>query len=281
MKLNKSGIFLVLSLLAGIYLFVSAPPPLEMKEKVSANIPIQVALKIVDDEHARVRKLYTKEIVGAGMKQGFKFLENWQEEDVIAGPLPAQFLREISRSLEQSSVPLGLYLASDYAINKSNELEGEQLKFFKEMKKNNQPVFTYVNDIQRFIYMVPDVAVAKPCVQCHNEHKESPKNDWQEGDIMGATTWTYPEKTISYEELFSMINSLHKGIGDAYSRILEEFGKLPKSPVISKQWPAEGYAIPDMETFMTKVSNINSIATLKAIAGLSQKISSPVMVNND
>jgi len=281
MKQNKSYILFCIFVLAGIYLFVSAPPPLKSEVKLSTTIPIQVALKIVDDEHARIRKMYTRDIVGAGSKRGLHFREDWEDENVIAGPLPAQFLRLIAHSLEDSEIPLGLYLASDYAISKSNLLEGEQLFSFKKMKQNNNPVFTYAEDIQRFVYMVPDVAVAKPCVKCHNEHKDSPKTDWKSGDIMGATTWTSPLKSVSYEELFSMLAALNKSVNDAYLQLLAEFKNLPNPPAIGQRWPSEGYFVPELKQFMKKVQSLNAVYTLRAIAKLSNTNSSISLASNE
>jgi hypothetical protein len=31
-----------------------------------------------------------------------------------------------------------------------------------------------------------DIAVAPACVTCHNEHKDTPKNDFKIGDVMGG-----------------------------------------------------------------------------------------------
>ncbi|MDH5219274.1 MAG: DUF3365 domain-containing protein [Gammaproteobacteria bacterium] len=267
---------LAILVVSGIYLFVTAPPPLEAEARPQAKIPVVKALEIVNDVHARVRKLYTSEIVGAGLKQGLKFREDWEEIDVLAGPLPAQFLREVARSLEQSPVPLGLFLASDFAINEANKLEGEQLAHFIKMKKANTPLFSYVEDIARYTYMVPDIAVAKPCVQCHNEHKDSPKTDWKEGDIMGATTWSFPREFLSYTELFDLLTALNDGVRSAYKNVIDEFSQLPNAPAFGKLWPREGYVIPTVDEFMQQVSALNAVPTLQAMTLLHKK-SKPLM----
>lgn len=271
MKIKKLLMFTGIFSITAIYLFATAPQPLEAAAKSQADISIEKALQIINKEHANIRELYTKEIVGQGFKRGLKFQEEWEEEEVVAAPLPAQFLREIARSLEQSSVPLGLYLASDFAINKANILEGEQLQQYKKLSKDRTEQFSYLQDIQRYTLMVPDVAIGKPCVQCHNDHKDSPKTDWKLGEIMGATTWSYPNETISYEELFAMLNALHQGVRDAYSRVIEEFNQLPMPPTIGPYWPADDYALPDMETFMAKIETLNAKPTLKAISNLSKQ----------
>ena len=84
-----------------------------------------------------MRRLYTKDIVGAGEKNGLRFDEDWRDAAVEAGPLPAQFLRATAMSLERSKVRLGLYLGSDYPINSANKFSGEQLLKFHELRKTD------------------------------------------------------------------------------------------------------------------------------------------------
>ena len=50
--------------LAGIYLFVSAPPELPDGTVAGATIPAESALAMLDAESATIRALYTREIVG-------------------------------------------------------------------------------------------------------------------------------------------------------------------------------------------------------------------------
>ena len=90
--------------------------PEETSSSDESNKVFAVAdiLTLVAEENDVTRTLYTKAIVGAGKKQGLKFDEDWQDDDVEAGPLPALFLRGISSDIRKSDVPLGLYLGSDF-----------------------------------------------------------------------------------------------------------------------------------------------------------------------
>jgi len=58
---------------------------------------VQVLFDIVAHENNVVRTLWTKKIVVAGKKFGLKFDEDWRNDMVEAGPLPALFLREVSK----------------------------------------------------------------------------------------------------------------------------------------------------------------------------------------
>lgn len=140
-KSNQQFIIVALILtIIIVYLFVTAPPPLE-DEKTSAQLPVEFILRLANEENKVVRKLYTKEIVQAGNKIGIEFQEDWQEKSVVAGMLPAQFLRETAMYLEKSPVRLGLYLGSDYPINRANLIEGLQATEYIKLKETKSDVF--------------------------------------------------------------------------------------------------------------------------------------------
>ena len=66
---------------------------------------------------------------------------------------------------------------------------------FEEIKATSEARFFHEDDTKVYTAMFPDFASVQPCVTCHNEHPDTPKDDWQLGDVMGATTWAYPKKT--------------------------------------------------------------------------------------
>jgi len=264
MKTNNS-IFSLLALASLlVYLFVSAPAPLTENNEMGKKLPIELVLSLCEYENDIVRRLYTKEIVGAGKKVGLKFDENWTDKSIPAGLLPAQFLRATAVSIEKSPVRLGLFLGSDFAINTANNLEAQQKNIFQEMKKDRKPRFFHADDTQLYAYMFPDVAVAKPCVKCHNEHPDSPKTDWVLNDVMGATTWTYPRESVNLETSLKILAALRKGFRDAYNTYLEKLKTLDNPPEIGEKWPRDGYFVPDVTVFMAKVAQHSSASTLTA-----------------
>lgn len=266
--LKLSIIFLFL-LTVAIYLFATAPVPLEENQVKGKPITIRSALEILEKENSAVRALYTKEIVGAGKKQKIKFSEEWQDDSIHAGLLPAQFLRETARQLERSKVKLGLFLGSDHAINQANLFDGTQKKLFNKIKTTKIPVFFYYADAKRYTYMFPDVAIADACVKCHNDHPDSPKNDWRLNDVMGATTWTYPEEFIAIDVFLQVLLQLRHGFQTAYNKFLEETQRMDPAPKIGKLWPSEGYFVPSTEVFMNELASRSSVNTLNKLAELS------------
>ena len=169
-----------------IYLFVSAPPPLESSVSVKKRFAINDIFEQLALENDATRTLYTKAIVGAGKKQGLSFDERWAEQGVHAGPLPALFLRGISNDISETEVPLDLFLGSDFPIESSNKFKGIQAEKFAQMRSDKKSKFFFDEITGKHIAMFPDYASAMPCVTCHNEHERTSKTDWVLGDIMGG-----------------------------------------------------------------------------------------------
>jgi adenylate cyclase len=246
-----------------VYLFVTAPPPLpEASAEGGKRLTASEVLEICAAENSAVRELYTKEIVGAGQKIGLRFDERWEQLKVDAGPLPALFLRRTSKSLAQSSVRLGLFLGSDNPVNESNRFSGPQADAFQEMLRDGEPRSFFMNDVKLYTAMYPDFAVAAACVDCHNEHPDSHKRDWKLGDLMGATTWTFPSNSVSVSETLDVLAALRNGFRDAYAEYIEKTKTFSSPPEIGKKWPRQCYCLPTPETFTQEAERRISKPTL-------------------
>jgi hypothetical protein len=253
--MNKA-VMVILSLVClGIYLFVSAPEKLEKSDQLSSDKRLSVdhLFEAVNAIGAHARHIYTSEIVMKGKKVGLKFGEDWVEKNVHQGPLPALFLRELSSELEKRYLPLGLYLGSDNPINVSNLFKGEALVNYRTVLETRQP---YITNLEGYgsIAMFPDLASAKGCVTCHNEHPDSPKTDWKLNDVMGATTWTWPTETVSQSEINTAVNITLEALESAYTNYLKKTETFAEQPSIGEKWPSSGYyVLPSQDTYIDSV----------------------------
>lgn len=265
--MSKPGFILsALALIClSVFLFVTAPPPLPDRTESGPRISAERALTILNAENARVRAIYTRDIVGAGLKVGLKFDERWREDGVQAGPLPALFLRETSRRLERRPVALGLFLGSKYPIASANRFTGDQARYFEAMEASGEPAFFHSADTDRYTAMFPDPAGVQACVSCHNKHPGSPKTDWRLNDIMGATTWSLPSETVSPSELLELIDALRGSVSEAYATYLDKARLFDNPPPIGDSWPAAGYALPTQEAFMARVRRECDSVTMDAL----------------
>jgi len=269
--MTKPGFILcALALVAlSVYLFVSAPPPLDDQAASARAVPIEKVLAAVAAENDVARALYTREIVGQGQKVGLKFDESWRNDTVEAGPLPALFLREAAKSIQHSGVPLGLFLGSDFPISPSNQFAGKQADVFREIRASKEPRFFYAEDTRQHTAMFPDYASAPVCVSCHNEHEKSPKHDWQLDDMMGATTWTYPSKSVGYDEYLDILKAARGGFRDAYSAYLAKVKTFARQPEVGAKWPRDGFHLPTVDAFLAEFEKRASAATLQRLLDVS------------
>lgn len=144
------------------------------------------------------RTNYTKLIIkrlgpaGAGAilpKEEWKDLEN-------GAPLPAQMFRAGAEAVRELNDTFTYSLQSSWPINSQNApktpMEKEGLEFIVANPGENFYGTEKLGDVSYFTAVYPDVAVAGPCVSCHNEHKDSPKDDFKLGDVMGGVVIRVP-----------------------------------------------------------------------------------------
>ena len=273
-SVKRTTRFWVLTSLAGIviltYLFATAPRPLDSDLGAKKTLSTQEALTLLAHENDVTRTLFTKAIVGGGKKNGLRFDEKWEETDVIAGPLPALFLRGVADELSRSDVPLGLFLGSDFPIEKSNKLEDEQALQFQAMREDLEPKHFVDPVTGEQVSMFPDFASAGPCVSCHNDHEKSAKHDWKLGDLMGATTWSYPDDSVTTDEFMRMLLAYRSGVETVWASYAEELAQLPETdrPELGPQWPSEGHFIPDHTALRDSIDKIGGLHILAELMTL-------------
>ena len=144
------------------------------------------------------RTVYTKNVVNRLVKQEkvMKASEHWIDDKAL--PLPAQMFRMGAEMTAEKTSAFSYSLQSLWPINKSNaagqtDVEKEGLKFVAD-NKGKAPYYgeEVLGDQKYFVGVYADVAVAPVCVSCHNEHKDTPKDDFALGDVMGGVVIRIP-----------------------------------------------------------------------------------------
>lgn len=144
------------------------------------------------------RTAYTKHIV-ARLKEKKIVKPNEKWEDFENGiMLPAQMFRH-SRDLAMEMKPGFTYsLQSEWPINKQNApktaMEKEGLQYIGKNPGKNFYGEEKIGDQVFFTAVYPDVAVSPACIDCHNDHKDSPRADFKMDEVMGGVVIRIPLK---------------------------------------------------------------------------------------
>lgn len=269
-RIPRSAIALAALAVVGIYLFATAPADLDEDGVGARDVPVETLFRLLNAENASIRKIYTGEIVTPGQKAGLRFHEDWKKKDVHAGPLPALLLRETANRLQQRIPELSLFLGSSYPIEISNKFKGAQQTYFEQIEKDREPRFFLDASTGRQTAMFADIASAPACVTCHNDHPKSPRKDWKQDDVMGATTWSFPRDRLSTDEVIAILAAYRASALDAYDAYLKKTASFDdkEKPKVGDQWPKDGLFVPDAKTFRDRVETQNSIASLNLLLDL-------------
>ncbi len=155
--------------------------------------------KMADALHAVMeadRAVYTKLVINRLVKEEkvIKASEHWQDDKAL--PLPAQMFRFGAERVAESNSDFSYSLISSWPINKQNEPKTESeasgLKFIEENPGKNFYKEESLGGKNYYTAIYPDVAVAPACVECHNDHKDTPKSDFKIGDTMGGVVIRIP-----------------------------------------------------------------------------------------
>jgi hypothetical protein len=141
------------------------------------------------------RTVYTRLVVNrlANEEKVIKASEHWKDDKALV--LPAQMFRYGSEMVAEKKAKFSYSLLSLWPVNKQNapktpvEKEGLQAiadkgtPFYKEETLGGKKYFTAI---------YPDKAIAKACITCHNDHKDTPRRDFKMGDTMGGVVIRIP-----------------------------------------------------------------------------------------
>ena len=201
MKLKSIKTYASLSLAVAT---ISVSAAVYADKMTEATVPVKAmadALHMVMDSD---RAVYTKKIVNrlAAKEKVIKASEHFDDEKALV--LPAQMFRfgaetVAKRAAKNPDVNFSYSLQSIWPINKQNapktEAEKTGLKFVAENKGKNYYAMEELGGTKYFTAVYADTAVSPVCASCHNGHKDTPKDDFKIGDVMGGVVIRIPVKS--------------------------------------------------------------------------------------
>jgi hypothetical protein len=154
--------------------------------------------KVADYLHATIeghRATYAEQVVHRlqDVDKVIKSTQAFQEEKTL--PLPSQMLR-MSAQHSAKSTDFRFALISQWAINKANqprtEFEKTALERVRDPANRSHSQYETVGGRRYFKAIYADKAVSRACIDCHNHHPESPRHDFQPGEVMGGVLISIP-----------------------------------------------------------------------------------------
>jgi len=142
------------------------------------------------------RTVYTRLIVNRlqNEEKVIKASEHWKEDKALV--LPAQMFRAGAEMVADKGANFHYSLLSLWPINKQNapktDAEKKGLEYIAANKGKNFYAEETLGGKKYFTAIYADTAVAPACVSCHNNHKDTPKTDFQLGDVMGGVVIRVP-----------------------------------------------------------------------------------------
>ena len=139
------------------------------------------------------RQFYSEHVIPVGEKAG---IDISHKQDSLSLPLPASFMRALGDMSDQSG-QLRLFSQDPFTFRSEDEtqLDAFEQKALKALKAQPKTPFYQIEQQQGapvFRYAVADIMRDQSCVNCHNSHPDSPKTDWQLGDVRGALEVAVP-----------------------------------------------------------------------------------------
>ena len=111
-------------------------------------------------------------------------------------PLPATMIHDLSTLLDrESGTRLKLYSSYPFPNRANRTLDGFQQAAWQRLSSGQDEVYSETVQLDGQPYLrvgIADKMVAEACVACHNSHPDSPKTDWQLGQVRGVLEVTIP-----------------------------------------------------------------------------------------
>ncbi len=157
--------------------------------------------KALADQVKSLRTFYTSQVVTRAKSAGMRINYDWQQHDRTL-PLPATFTNVLGKAIEKENPGTRIRLLSQFpfphrqATESYDSFERTALTALEQDPTKAFYRFETLDGQLSIRYAVADV-MRESCVNCHNTHPETPKNDWKVGDVRGIVEVTSPVGVIA------------------------------------------------------------------------------------
>ena len=142
------------------------------------------------------RDFYTEAIVSPIVGHPWVLITEHYKDQGGAIPIPATMTLDLVEFMSQRDKTIDARLVSDFpfpqrAERQINQFDIDALEQMRDQNLDEFFRFQSGDQGKELVYATP-ITMLPTCVTCHNNHKDSPKRDWQVGDIRGIQVVTLP-----------------------------------------------------------------------------------------
>ena len=190
MKTNKlfyKIMWPVAALLLGAIVLLAFYVPNAVRNNVLSSTE-SAAVKTTDQLRI-LRGYYSKNVIKDVLKvDGIKPGIN-HANDPATIPLPATMIHDLSTLISKDGTKVSLYSAFPFPNRKQRVLTPFEQEAWEFLSNNPKEKFAREESTEAGTVLrvaVADTMSAQVCVSCHNTHPDTPKQDWQLGDVRGV-----------------------------------------------------------------------------------------------
>ena len=139
-----------------------------------------------------IRAYYATNVVGRVLGSDGKATPTDNYHDVEGGiPIPATLSIELGDVIDQRTDGIQYRFVSDFPFRRraGHKLTDFETRALSAFRYSGSPSDTIIESngslLARKVSMAVPVIMGSACVSCHNTHPDSPKRDWQVGDVRG------------------------------------------------------------------------------------------------
>jgi methyl-accepting chemotaxis protein len=162
-------------------------------------------------QYKTIRGYYTKNIIKKILPIADISPDYIHKDNPNKIPLPATFIHEISEEFSKKGImTLKLYSPYPFPNRGTRKLDNFGQQAWQALKQNPKQNFSQVetiNNKQVVRVALADTMSQQGCVNCHNSHPSTPKNDWKLHDVRGVL-----EVQVPIEQQLASATSLNMTI---------------------------------------------------------------------
>jgi len=174
----------------------------DMQKKLVETAALESA-KLYSDALIEFRTLYTSKVVKRISKNSnFRITHNYHDDENSI-PLPATMSMELGEKIGEHLSGAETHLYSPYPfqwrVNTGGVNEEFRAEAWKALSVNpDKPYYKFMNYKGRQVLRYASADIMRPaCVNCHNQHPDTPKTGWEVGDVRGVLEVIHPINVIA------------------------------------------------------------------------------------